>query len=57
LIKRSGLAGGLPDQVVRVLAFITDIAEPSLINPLRIQCLREHRPESTLVEVSGLVNP
>ena len=50
-------AGGRPDQVVKVLVFMTDITERSLINPLRIQYFGEHRPASSLVEVSGLVDP
>ena len=50
-------AGGRPDQVVKVQVFMTDIAERPLINPLRIAYFGEHRPASTLVEVSGLVDP
>jgi 2-iminobutanoate/2-iminopropanoate deaminase len=50
-------AGGRPDQVVKVLVFMTDITERSLINPLRIEYFGEHRPASSLVEVSGLVDP
>ena len=50
-------AGGRPDQVVKVLVFMTDITERSLINPLRIRYFGEHKPASSLVEVTGLVDP
>ncbi len=50
-------AGGRPDQVVKVQVFMTDISERPLINPLRIEYFGSHKPASTLVEVSGLVDP
>ena len=50
-------AGGRPDQVVKVQVFMTDISERPLINPARQKYFGEHRPASTLVEVSGLVDP
>jgi len=50
-------AGGRPDQVVKVQVFMTDIDERPLINPLRQKYFGEHRPASTLVEVSALVDP
>ena len=50
-------AGGRPDQVVKVQVFMTDIKERPLINPARQKYFAEHRPASTLVEVSGLVDP
>ncbi len=50
-------AGGRPDQVVKVLVFMTDITERAAINPARIAYFGEHKPASTLVEVSGLVDP
>jgi enamine deaminase RidA (YjgF/YER057c/UK114 family) len=50
-------AGGRPDQVVKVLVFMTDITERSAINPARVAYFGEHKPASTLVEVSGLVDP
>lgn len=50
-------AGGRPDQVVKVQVFMTDITERARINPLRIAYFGEHRPASTLVEVTGLVDP
>lgn len=50
-------AGGRPDQVVKVQVFLTDITERARINPLRQEYFGEHRPASTLVEVSALVDP
>ena len=50
-------AGGRPDQVVKVLVFMTDITERAAINPARIAYFGEHKPASSLVEVSGLVDP
>jgi enamine deaminase RidA (YjgF/YER057c/UK114 family) len=50
-------AGGRPDQVVKVQVFLTDISERARINPLRQAYFGEHRPASTLVEVSALVDP
>jgi enamine deaminase RidA (YjgF/YER057c/UK114 family) len=50
-------AGGRPDQVVKVQVFLTDITERARINPVRQRYFGEHRPASTLVEVSALVDP
>lgn len=50
-------AGGLPEHVVKVQVFMTDISERALINPRRVAYFGEHRPASTLVEVSALVDP
>jgi enamine deaminase RidA (YjgF/YER057c/UK114 family) len=50
-------AGANARQVVKVTIFMTDIAERPLINPIRIDYFGEHRPASTLVEVSALVDP
>ena len=50
-------AGGSSDQVVKVQVFMTDIAERASINPIRQRYFGEHRPASTLVEVSALVDP
>jgi enamine deaminase RidA (YjgF/YER057c/UK114 family) len=50
-------AGAGPRHVVKVTIFMTDISERPLINPLRIDYFGEHRPASTLVEVSKLVDP
>lgn len=50
-------AGGRSDQVVKVQVFMTDISERAAINPIRQAYFGEHRPASTLVEVSALVDP
>ncbi len=50
-------AGGRSDTVTKVQVFMTDISERALINPARIAYFGEHRPASTLVEVSALVDP
>lgn len=50
-------AGANATQVVKVTIFMTDVSERRLINPLRIEYFGEHRPASTLVEVSKLVDP
>ncbi len=50
-------AGAGPAHVVKVQVFMTDIKERPLINPRRIAYFGENRPASTLVEVSGLVDP
>lgn len=50
-------AGGRPDQVVKVQVFMTDISERPLINPIRQQYFGDHRPASTLVEVTKLIDP
>jgi enamine deaminase RidA (YjgF/YER057c/UK114 family) len=50
-------AGAGPEHVVKVQVFMTDIKERPLINPRRIAYFGPHRPASTLVEVSGLVDP
>lgn len=50
-------AGGRPDQVVKVQVFMTDITERAAINPIRQRYFGDHRPASTLVEVSALVDP
>ena len=49
-------AGGRPDQIVKVQIFMTDISERGAINPLRQTYFGDHRPASTLVEVSALVD-
>jgi enamine deaminase RidA (YjgF/YER057c/UK114 family) len=43
--------------VVKVTVFLTDVADRARINPARIRYFGEHRPASTLVEVSALVLP
>lgn len=50
-------AGAGPQHVVKVNVYMTDIRERPAINPRRIEYFGEHRPASTLVEVSGLVDP
>ncbi|MEM6887401.1 MAG: RidA family protein [Pseudomonadota bacterium] len=50
-------AGGRPDAVTKVQVFLTDISERSLINPARERYFADHKPASTLVEVSALVDP
>ena len=42
---------------MKVLVFMTNIKERPLINPRRIAYFGEHRPASTLVEVTSLVDP
>ena len=49
--------GGLPNQIIKVQVFMTDIKERELINPARIEYFGDNRPASTLVEVSALVDP
>lgn len=50
-------AGGRPDQIVKVQVFLTDISERGAINPIRQEYFGDHRPASTLLEVSALVDP
>ena len=50
-------AGGEPRHVVKVQLFLTDIGDRAKINPIRERYFGEHRPASTLVEVSALVDP
>jgi len=50
-------AGAGPEHVVKVTVFLTDIDDRSRINPARQRYFGEHRPASTLVEVSALVLP
>ena len=50
-------AGGAPHTVTKVQIFMTDISERAAINPARIAYFGKHRPASTLVEVSALVDP
>lgn len=50
-------AGGAPENIVKVTVFLTDVADRERINPTRIRYFGDHRPASTLVEVSALVAP
>jgi 2-iminobutanoate/2-iminopropanoate deaminase len=50
-------AGGRSHTVTKVQIFLTDISDRDTINPARETYFGEHRPASTLVEVSALVDP
>ena len=49
--------GGEPRNIVKVQVFLTDVSDRTKINPVRQRYFGEHRPASTLVEVSALVMP
>ena len=50
-------AGGNEKSWVKVRIFLTDINDRARINPIREAYFGEHRPASTLLEVSALVDP
>ena len=50
-------AGADFSQVASVLIHLTDMHDRPRINPVRIRVFGEHRPASTLVEVSALIHP
>ena len=50
-------AGGSSSNVVKVRVFLTDINDRTIINPKRIEYFGEHKPASTLLEISALVDP
>jgi 2-iminobutanoate/2-iminopropanoate deaminase len=50
-------AGASFADVLKVTVYLTDINDRPKINPVRREFFGEHRPASTLVEVSGLVRP
>ena len=50
-------AGAEARHVVKVTVLLTDINDRAAINPIRQAYFGEHRPASTLFEVSGLVSP
>ena len=50
-------AGGRPEHIVKVTVLLTDINDRAKINPIRQRYFGEHRPASTLFEVSALVAP
>jgi enamine deaminase RidA (YjgF/YER057c/UK114 family) len=50
-------AGGAPEDIVKVTVFLTDVNDRPIINPQRQIYFGDHRPASTLVEVSALVLP
>ena len=48
-------AGATPADVAKVTIFMRDVAQRPLINPIRREFFGQHRPASTLVEISRLV--
>ena len=50
-------AGGRPEHVVKVQVFLTNVNDRTKINPIRENYFGDHRPASTLLEVSGLISP
>lgn len=50
-------AGAEARHVVKVTVLLTDINDRAAINPIRQAYFGEHRPASTLFEVSALVAP
>ena len=50
-------AGGSSSDVVKVRVFLIDIADRTIINPRRIEYFGTHKPASTLLEISALVDP
>ena len=49
--------GGGARNVVKVQVFLTDINDRAKINPLRERYFGDHRPASTLLQISALVDP
>ena len=49
--------GGDFSSVTKVRVFLTNIDDRKIINPKRIEYFGEHKPASTLLEVSALVDP
>lgn len=49
--------GAGAEHVVKVVVYLTDVADRVKINPTRQRYFGVHRPASTLVEVSALVLP
>jgi enamine deaminase RidA (YjgF/YER057c/UK114 family) len=49
--------GAGAEHVVKVVVYVTDIADRKKINPIRQRYFGENRPASSLVEVSALVLP
>lgn len=49
--------GAGAEHVVKVVVYLTDVADRTRINPIRQRYFGAHRPASTLVEVSALVLP
>jgi 2-iminobutanoate/2-iminopropanoate deaminase len=50
-------AGAGAEHVVKVTVYLTNVADRQKINHVRQRYFGEHRPASTLVEVSALVLP
>ena len=50
-------AGAGPEHVVKVNIYLTDIDDRAKVNVARQKYFGEHRPASTLVEVTALVLP
>jgi reactive intermediate/imine deaminase len=49
--------GAGAEHVVKVTVYLTDVGDRRKINPIRQRYFGDHRPASTLVEVSALVMP
>jgi len=49
--------GASAEHIVKVTVYLTNVADRQKINPIRQRYFGEHRPASTLVEVSALVLP
>jgi reactive intermediate/imine deaminase len=50
-------AGASPGDVARVTVYMVDVRERAKMNAARRDFFGEHRPASTLLQVSGLVEP
>ena len=50
-------ASSSSNDVVKVRVFLTNINDRFIINPKRIEYFGKHKPASTLLEVSALVDP
>jgi enamine deaminase RidA (YjgF/YER057c/UK114 family) len=50
-------AGATRTDVVRIGVFLTDMADRAAVARARSEYFGDHKPASTLVEVSGLVSP
>ena len=50
--------GDEPENIVKVTVYLmTDVNDRAKINPIREEYFGQHRPTSTLLEVSALVSP
>ena len=54
-LKELVAAGGSSSDVVKVRVFLTDINDRTIINPKRIEYFGEHKPASTLLEISAFL--